>query len=164
MNFLSCVGVDIMGPKFKLIFVWPNLATQPKEHRVWIRGEGIRSSLFLSENIFFLVSSHLRHFFPECAWGAHSLSAAFFLGGDRSAYGILCVCFLVYLRRFRGGSRNSQHSTSSCTCVKVGAIAGEAGACIHAFVCCCLWPALFSVLLSWGHGPVQALRSFPVTG
>ena len=97
MNFLSCVGVDIMGPKFKLIFVWPNLATQPKEHRVWTHGEGIRSSLFLSENIFFFVSSHLRHFFPECAWGAHSLSAAFFLGGDRSAYGILCVCVCVFL-------------------------------------------------------------------
>ena len=156
-----------MGPKFKLIFVWPNLATQPKEHRVWTHGEGIRSSLFLSENIFFFVSSHLRHFFPECAWGAHSLSAAFFLGGDRSAYGILCVCVCVFSclsARVSGRQPQIAHSTSSCTCVKVGAIADEAGGCILAFVCCCLWPALFSVLLSWGHGPVQALRSFPVTG
>lgn len=94
MNFLSCVCVDIMGPKFKLIFVWPNLAMQLKEYE---HGEGIRSLLFLSENIFFLVSSHSRHF-SGVREGAHSLSTAF-PQRDRGAYGISCVacCFRVYL-------------------------------------------------------------------
>ena len=70
MNFLSCVCVDIMGPKFKLIFVWPNLAMQLKEYE---HGEGIRSLLFLSENIFFLVSSHSRHFSGVCEGPIHYL-------------------------------------------------------------------------------------------
>lgn len=31
------------------------------------------------------------------------------------------------------------------------------GVYIRAFVCCCLLPVLFSVLLSQGHSPVQEL-------
>lgn len=52
--------------------------------------EGIRSLLFLSENIFFLVLSHLRHFSGECEGPIHYL--LLFLR-DCSAYGLLCCVF-----------------------------------------------------------------------
>lgn len=42
----------------------PNLATQANLRGE--RGDGIRSSLLLGENIFFLVSSHRRHFSGGC--------------------------------------------------------------------------------------------------
>lgn len=94
MNFLSCVCVDIMGSKFKLIFVWPNLAVQAKGYCTNTR-VGIRSLLFLSENIFFLVSSHLRHFSGVCEGPIHYLPV--FLRGAIAHMVVCVVCVFTCL-------------------------------------------------------------------
>lgn len=75
------------------------------------------------------------------------------------------VCFCVYLCWFKtaivNGALVGIHTACSYAPVYVGLSAGMGGGlmvvCIHAFVCCCLLPVLFSVLLSRGHSPVQEL-------
>ena len=96
MNFQSCVCVDIMGPKFKLIFVWPNLAMQLKEYCEWTRRRNKVIAFPWWKHIFSCLKSFSTLFWS--VWGAHSLSTAF-PQRDRGAYGILCfcVCFCVYL-------------------------------------------------------------------
>ena len=155
-----------MGPKFKLIFVWPNLATQPKEHRVWTRRRNKVIAFPQWKHIFPCLKSLATFFSGVCVRGPFIIRCFFPRRGPERIWHLLCVfsCLSALVSRRRPRAATFTRSTSSCTCVRAGVMAGEAGACIHAFVCCCLWPALFSVLLSRGHGPVQALRSFPVTG
>lgn len=85
-------------------------------------GEGIRSSLFLSENIFFLVSSHSRHFSGVYVRGPIHYLPLLLQETVTHMASVLCVCFGVCLCCFETANRERcayWHTccTSLCTCV-----------------------------------------------
>lgn len=127
-------------------------------------GEGIRSSLFLSGNIFFF-KSHATLLWN--VWGAHSLSATF-PQRNCSAYGILdffvliCLSVLVWDNYPECWIHRVHPAAPVYVWTSVGGV--WIAVCMLALVYCCLLSVLFSVLLSQGHSPVLELWSSPVTG
>lgn len=167
MNFLSCVCVDIMGPKFKLIFVWPNLVMQAKAHCIWTWRRNKVIPFPQWKHIFPCLKSLATLFRSVCEGPIHYLPL--FLGETVAhmascvACVFTCLSVLVWASYRQRRAYWHTYSMSLCTCVR-GSEGGWDG-CVHTRICLCrLSPVLFSVLLSGGHGPAQELWSFPVTG
>lgn len=108
--------------------------------------------LFLSENIFFLVSSHLRHFAGVCEGPIHYAASPW---RESDAYGGLCL--RVYPQTAIMSFVHFGIHKPVCVGGEGGMGAGKCMRVHICFVCCCLLPVLFSVRLEQGHSPMQKL-------
>lgn len=112
------------------------------EHR-----EGIRSSLFLSENIFFLVSSHSRHFSGVCEGPIHYLPLFLRETAAHMASCVVCVFMFICagLKRLSWTVRLLAYIQRVlmhlCTCEWVWVGVEDRWVCVHTCICLLLFIA-----------------------
>lgn len=163
MNFLSCVCVDIMGPKFNASLFGRTWRRRQK-NTVYDTERRNKVIAFPQwENIFFLVWSQWRHFSGVYEGPIHYLRL---LLRERVAH-MASYVFVFICAGLRHPSwavhllANKQPQLLHL-CVRMK----NRYVCVfmHEPVCRCLLLVLFSDLLSRGRVPVQEPWSFPVTG
>lgn len=141
MNFLSRVCVDIMGPKFKHIFVWPNLVMQAKGFCMWTRRRNKVIAFPQWKHIFSCLKSLATLFWS--VWGGPFIIYCFSSERPQRIW-YLVLCVFTCLSVLVGDGRHERYgywhtySASLCTRVCVSECGLRIDECVNA--CICLLP------------------------